>query len=277
MSIAGVVAVVLLGVSPVVLGQEQSSPLVDVNALVRRAIQHRLEESREHPNRPLRYVVRQNDGRQDATRDVIETKDGDVDRLVALDGKPLSAEAERAELARLDDLARHPEQQEQRHKNEQKFREREEHLASLVPDAFVYKLEGVEPCASGQCYRLSLAPNPQFNPPDRAATLFRGVAGEVWIDRERERLEKLDVHFIANVDFGFGILGRVNKGGTVLVEQRDAGGNDWVLTSLKLNMTGRVLMVKSFRRQLDEEMDHYTPVAPMTYREAIELLKKGGL
>ena len=52
----------------------------------------------------MEYLLRRVDERHDTTKEIIETKDGDVARLVAVDGKPLSAEADRAELARLDDL-----------------------------------------------------------------------------------------------------------------------------------------------------------------------------
>lgn len=245
---------------------------VDVKALVRRAIQHRLDESKSHA--PVRYVIHQADGHSDTTKAVIETKDGDVERLIAVDGKPLSADADRAELARLDDLAAHPEKQEQRKKGQRDFVDRTNHLASFVPDAFVYKLEGTAPCPSGECWRVSFTPNPNFDPPDRMSSLFRGVVGEVLIDRANDRLERLDSRFISNVDFGFGILGRVSKGGTVHAEQMDVGGKQWELTALKMNVTGRILLVKSFRRQLLEEMSGYSVVAPMGYREAIELLKK---
>ena len=102
----------------------------------------------------------------------------------------------------------------------------------------MFRLEGTEACGTGQCYRLSFTPNPQFAPSDRESSLFRSIAGEAWIDRAEERLVRLDAHFISNVDFGLGILGRVNKGGTVLAEQAGVGGSEWEFTSLKLNVTG---------------------------------------
>jgi hypothetical protein len=268
-----IVAVVVLAAAQLARAQGDPAAHVDVNAVVRRAIQHRLDESKDHL--PVRYVIRQSDGKQDTTKQVIETKDGDVERLVAVDGKPLDAEADRAELARLDDLARHPEVQEQRKKGQRDFVERMNHLARQVPDAFLYKLEGTEACASGECYRVSFTPNPKYDPPDRTSRLFSGVEGNVLIDRVGDRLERLDAHFISNVDFGFGILGRVSKGGTVHAEQTDVGGKQWELTALKLNVTGRILLVKPFRRQLLQEMSGYALIAPLGYREAIELLKSG--
>src|SRR5208283_1879430 len=95
---------------------------MDATALVRRAVQHRLDAERSH--HPVRYLIHRTDERHDTTKAIIETVDGEVARLVELDGKPLSAEAERAEQERLDTLSNHPEMQQHRHKSEQKDAER---------------------------------------------------------------------------------------------------------------------------------------------------------
>jgi hypothetical protein len=246
---------------------------IDATALVRRAVQHRLDADKNH--RPMQYLLHVKDERHETTKEIVETKDGDVARLVAVWGKPLSVEADRAELARLDYLAAHPELQEHRKKSEQKDQARVDRLMAMLPDALLYKLEGVEACPSGQCYKLSYAPNPRWSPPDMEAKFLRGVAGEVWIDQKQERLTRLDAHFIENVDFGFGLLGKVNKGGTVVMEQTDAGGGEWELTSLKVNVTGDVLLVKTLSFQIVEEASGFARVPEMGYREAIALLKKG--
>jgi hypothetical protein len=263
----------LLGHAFASAAQNALQPSVDATALVRRAVQHRLDAAKNH--HPLEYQIRRIDDKHDTTKLIVETIDGDVARLIAIDGKPPSAEANQAELDRLDTLAEHPELQEHRRKSEQKDEARTTHLLSLLPEAFLYKFEAIVPCASGRCYRLSFTPNPRFTPPDLEANLFRGVAGEVWIDQDQERLARLDAHFIADADVGFGILGRLNKGGTVLLEQANVGDNDWELTALTMHVNGKLLMVKSFSYQVKEELSHFSPVAPgLHYRDAIALLKK---
>ena len=251
----------------------QSAPQVDTVMLMRRAVQHRLESDRSQ--RPMRYVLRKTDERQETTKEIIETKDGDVARLIAIDGKALSAEQERAEMARLDELAAHPELEEHRLRNEQRDRERIDRGMSLLPDAEIYRMEGMVPCETGQCYRLSFMPNPKFVAPDLESDILRGVAGEVWIDQAQERMVRLDAHFIADVDFGFGILGKLDKGGTILLRQRDVGGHVWELTGMKVNLVGKALMVKSIHVQVDEEGSEFSPVPQgLSYRDAIEMLKK---
>ena len=109
------------------------------------------------------------------------------------------------------------------------------------------------------------------------ANIFRGLAGEVWIDQAQERLTRLDAHVIANVDFGWGILGKLDKGGTIQLEQSDIGNHDWELTSMKLNLKGKALMVKSLNIQLTEQASHFSLVPPgVDYRKAIQLLKNSG-
>ena len=271
----GVLYIMLMALAfaPVSTALSQSLAAMDATALVRRAVQNRLDAEKNH--RLVRYVLHRTDEHHDTTKEIIETVDGYVARLIKLDGKPLSAEADRAELERLDTLAAHPEMQEHRHKGEQKDAERVDRLMTLLPDAFLYQYEGTVSCATGQCTRLSFTPNPHFTPPNLEADLLRGVAGEVWIDQTQERLTRLDGHFIDDVDFGFGILGKLNKGGTVILEQSDIGGHDWELTGLTLHVTGKALMVKTLSYKISEEASQFAPVSPgLRYRDAIQLLKQ---
>lgn len=262
----------LLGASAASYSAQPAAP-VDATALVRRAVQHRLDAAKNH--QPLEYQIRRTDERHDTTKLILETSDGDVARLIAVNGKPLSKDAEQAEIDRLNTLAEHPELQEKRRKSEQKDADRITHLLSLLPSAFLYKYEGLVPCASGQCYRLSFTPNPAFTPPDLEANIFRGIAGEVWVDQAQERLVRLDGHFIADVDFGFGILGKLNKGGTVFLEQSNIGDNDWELTALRIHVNGKALMVRPFSYQINEVASRFTPVGrSLHYRDAISLLKQ---
>ncbi len=98
MSILGLILMALLPAG-ICSAPAQQSAAVDPTALVRRAIQHRFDSAPNQP--PLRYLLRKQDGPRDNTKDIIETRDGDVARLVALNGQPLSAQANQDELDRL--------------------------------------------------------------------------------------------------------------------------------------------------------------------------------
>jgi len=226
-----------------------------------------------HDTHPFRYTLRKVDDGKITTKLIIETKDGDVARLIAVGDKPLSSDAEAAEIQRLQDLLAHPEIQEHRQKREQEDTNRADEMLRLLPTAFVYQFEGMVQGPNGPCYRLSMRPNPNFNPPDRQAEVLHGMAGELWIDQRQERMVKLNVHLIADVEFGWGIFGRLYKGGTIVVEQKDVGEGHWEQTLLRLNLHGTILMFKSLTIDTTETESDFSPVpADWTYKDAARAL-----
>lgn len=263
--------VLLALMNPHVLLAQGADAGVDPVAIVRRASQNELHSS--NGNHPFRYKLHKIDDAKVTTKEIIETKDGDVARLVAIDDKPLDTDAQQAELDRLNNLAAHPELQEHRRKREQEDSDRANKMIRLLPDAFVYKYEGMVNGPNGPCYRLSFQPNPNFDPPDREAQVYHGMAGELWVDKAEERMVKLDAHLIADVDFGWGILGRLYKGGSILVEQADVGDHHWETTHMKLSLTGKALLFKSLSFQTTEDASDFQPVPPETgYQNAIKML-----
>jgi len=241
--------------------------------LVGRAVRLRAEEETSH--RPVRYVLRKVDGDHSTTKEMIETKEGNVARLIAINGKSLTAEQEQNEMDRLDALLAHPEMQERRRKSEQKDAARIDQLVGMLPDSEIYKLEGMVACGTGQCYRLSFTPNPKFEAPHLEADVLRGFAGEVWIEKTQQRLVRLDAHLEREVSIGFGILGRLDKGGTIELQQEFEGNvQEWQPTVLKLNLSWKALMVKSVKIDINEVASEFATVpAGIGYREAIAMLK----
>jgi hypothetical protein len=243
---------------------------VDPHALVTRAVHNELASDSKHP---YRYTLHKVDDGKITTKEIIETKDGDVARLIAFDDKPLSSDADAAEIERLNTLLNNPDIQEHRRKREQADSDRANEMIRLLPTAFIYTFEGMVDGPSGPCYRLAMKPNPSFNPPDREAEVYHGMAGELWIDQKQERMVKLDVHLIADVDFGWGIVGRLYKGGTILVEQKDVGDGHWEQYLLRLNLQGKILMIKSLIIDTTEEESNYSPVpANWGYQDAVRAL-----
>jgi hypothetical protein len=294
------------GASP----QNQPSPAVDAAALIRRAVaNHMAAEAAHHPQR---FVLHKKDDKRDYTQMIVETRQGDVGITVAANGKPLNPDMHQAQIDRLNNLDAHPDLQEHRHKREQEDNARVDKLMRLLPDAFLYHLESTVPCtinkppdvpvpvsvpvsesssesgpvsgpesttaapppSPAECYHLTFKPNPSWNPPDLESRIMRGMAGEGWIEKSQERLTRLDAHLIADVDFGWGFIGHLDKGGTIYLEQTETTPNDWELTRMNLNLTGKALLVKPLNIHLIEEMARYTPVpTDLDYHQAIKILK----
>jgi hypothetical protein len=243
----------------------------DPAALVRRASQNELAPSKATTG--VRYKLRKADEKGVSTKVIVETKDGNVARLIAVGDRPLTAEQERTEASRLQQLMNDPSLQEHRRKREKEDSDRADKMIKLLPDAFLYTYNGMVDGPNGPCYRLNFQPNPKFNPPDREAEVYHGMAGVMWIDKGQERMVKLDAHLIDDVNFGWGILGRLYKGGTLVVEQADVGGNHWETTHMKLNLNGKALLFKSLHFDTTEDASDFQTVAQMGYRDAIKLLQ----
>jgi hypothetical protein len=246
------------------------SAAADPLALVRRASKNELAPGGGHP---YKYKLHKIDDGKINTKEIVETKDGDVARLIAVDDKPLTPEAQQAEIDRLNNLLEHPEIQEHRHKKEQEDSGRENEMIRLLPDGFVYHYEGLVEGPNGPAFRLTFKPNPNFQPPDREAEVYHGMAGELWIDQREERIVKLQAHLIADVDFGWGILGKLYKGGSILVEQKDVGDGKWEGTHMKLDLHGKALLIKTLTFETTEDASDFEPVpAQWSYKEAVHML-----
>jgi len=288
-------AVALAALLPLVATAQQPAPAPDPSALVHRAVANYLAEEEAPSRHPVRFFFHKHDDRRDFTQDIMETAQGDVALTVAANGKPLSPADHQTQIDRLDNLAAHPDLQAHRQKREQEDTARVDKMLRLLPDAFLWHDEGSVPCtvtvppevqvpghsfppppilAPATCDHLTFAPKPGWTPPDAEARIFEGMAGELWIESSRERLVRLSAHLIQDVDFGWGIVGRLNKGGTVLLEQTEFPGGDWELSRMNLNLTGKILMVKSVSFRMTEEMAHYAPLPPnLDYRKAIRMLE----
>jgi hypothetical protein len=102
------------------------------------------------------------------------------------------------------------------------------------------------------------------------------MSGELWIDADAERVTRLEGHLQQDTEYGWGVLGRLNKGGWIVIEQADMGAGQWRIVRFKMKMELRVLF-KTRLFDTTQEMNQYAPVAVgLDYRQAIQMLRSGG-
>jgi len=99
------------------------------------------------------------------------------------------------------------------------------------------------------------------------------MTGEIWIDPVQVRVEHLQAKLRQDVDFGWGVLGRLYKGGWITLDQADVGGGTWRIVKFQMAMSARVLIRnKSF--ETTEVESQFTPVpADLDYKQAIAMLR----
>jgi hypothetical protein len=78
------------------------------------------------------------------------------------------------------------------------------------------------------------------------------MSGTIWIDARFKHLARLDGQLQENVDFGYGILGRLYKGGWFRLERRQVSSTDWKTERLEIHMSGRALLFKTIARETSQ-------------------------
>ncbi len=218
-----------------------------------------------------RYHIHREDEKGTQDRDVIETKDGEIARTLLINGQPLTPEQRADDEARMKKLIEDAGDRAKREKRGKEDRDKGDQMLKAIPDAFIFKYEGAE---NGQV-RLSFSPNPHYDPPTRETQVFRSMSGQLWIDRAGGRLSRMDGALFEDVTFGWGLLGRLNKGGTFSVTQSRVGDDHWEIIGLDVKMTGHAVIFKSINvRQIQRLSNFHRVSDDLTISEAYQLLEK---
>lgn len=203
--------------------------------------------------------------------DVIQTKYGDLHRLLAIDGKPLDGKALRAENKRIQRLSRDPGEIEQAQKARDDDAKQERAMLEMLPNAFLFHQVGRD----GDVVKLAFVPDPHFRPATREAQVFHHMEGTMLVEAHQKRLVEIDGQLTTPVEFWGGVLGHLDAGGTFNVKQRDVGDGHWDVVYLRVNMNGKALFFKTIAVQQREAYTDYHRVSDdITLTQAANVLKQ---
>ena len=266
-SAAFTLAIILLGVpaSP----QSVPSSRVSANDLARRVITNELKFQDDHTNWMYRLEKEQYGKKQ--VKEIIETKEGSLSRLLSINDRPLTAKQQEEEDQRVRELmtSRGAQQKLRRALDAETLQGRR--LFKMLPDAFVFNYAG----GDENLVKLSFRPNPSFHPPSLEARVFHDMEGEMWVDCKQERLAAFDGHLTQAVKFGFGLLGHLDKGGHFEVRQAEVVPGHWDMTTLSLEMTGKALVFAPVDVQKKENHRDFHRVSDdLTLTQAAEILNR---
>jgi hypothetical protein len=221
----------------------------------------------------MRYRLRKSSPRLTSTKEILETRDGDVARLISIFDRPLSPADEQKEQARLDALRSDPSLQRHRKQGEDEDAGRVLKLLRALPQAFLYQFAGSGTGPTPTVEKFTFRPNPNFSPPNFETQILTHMTGELWIDAAEERVTRLEGHLQQDVDIGLGILGRLKKGGWIVIEQADVGARQWRTVRFQMVMSGRVLFMSRSFDTAEEQTDFAPLPVGLGYREAIQILR----
>jgi hypothetical protein len=233
---------------------DQAQPPKPAGQLVREVVYNELHDHQVHSY--WRYWIERHSQNQTIVENQVETAQGPITMLTERDGLPLSKQGEQLEEARLQHLLASPEEQAHRLKQYEEDEQRVGRILALLPDAFLYEYDGSE----NGSYRLRFRPNPDYMAQTIEARVFHAMGGVIWIDARSTRLVRLEGRIQENVDFGFGILGRLYQGGWFRLQRVQVSPTDWKTEGLEIHLTVRALLVKSFARETSETRGGFEPV-----------------
>jgi len=267
-TLPGLIALLPIGAA---LSQSTAArPAISANDLVRAVVANELKAQGESHGRWMYRVEREEQGKR-KTKEVAQTRQGSLDRLVAIDGRPLNTKEEQDESERIGNLIRNSVEQQRLEQTKRKDAEECEAFFKMLPDALTFVYTGRD----GDLIRLSYRPNPSFQPPSREARVFHEMEGEMWVHETQRRLVRIHGQLIADVKFAGGLLGHLEKGGHFNVEQRELSPGQWDLTFMEVDMKGKALFFKTIAVKEKEYRSNFRTVPNgLTLAEAADMLTK---
>jgi hypothetical protein len=259
----------------------EKTPELSPGALVRTVVANEVAAA-DHPKALHLFRSHRKNAKGTQTRLYVETKDALAAMLIAINDRPLTAAQQQGEINHLAWLAGNPEQLRKKAAREKEDEERSLRIVKALPDAFLYEYAGTENgeaalgVAGSPLVKLTFKPNPSYSPPSRVEEVLRGMQGELLIDKSAGRMALIDATMFREVTFGWGIIGHLNKGSHFRVQQGNLGlGDDeWGITAMSLNITGRILLFKGISLVSDEVFSDFQKMPEnLTFVQAVEILK----
>jgi hypothetical protein len=239
----------------------------DQLALIARATEHELH-ALESPTR-FQFQERLEWNWGTETRFVIETAEGRADRIILFGDEPLSTDQQSKQEHRLEKLLSDRDAVKNDLQDQKAETQRRIKMVKAFPTAFFFDFVDRE----NGLLRFDFHPNPEFSPKDRETQMYRGMEGTMLVEPVQERIVQITGKLVKDVSFAWGIFGRLNKGGIYEIAQTQLSPGTWRITTLNVDLKGRIYFLDTFRFVRKESNSRYLPVqASLSYQAAVKIL-----
>jgi hypothetical protein len=242
-------AVVLLGLLAVGAMRAQSADVARSSDVARRIVDTMLTHEGDPAEHRLKYMYLSEE-RSERTgghmwrERVVETPIGKVRLLLAEDGKPLSAERQAAERAKLANIAAHPgafQKREQAMKNDE---EHAEQMLALLHRAFLFD----DPRPEGSDLKIGFRPDPAYQPKTMEEKVLHAMSGVVLVDERTKQLHRIEGKIPADVSLGYGLMGTIHAGSSFSTEHEMEQGGEWKDALVNTAIEGKAMLFKEIGR-----------------------------
>jgi hypothetical protein len=208
-------------------------------------------------------------GGQMWTERVVETAQGRIRFLLAVDGKPLSADREREERGRLAGIVADPGAFLEREKSQKDDEAQARKMLDLLPNAFVFDNVRLQ----GGVWLMDFHPNPDYSPHGIQERVLYGMGGHVAIDAKQERLIHIEAKLPEDVSIGFGLVATVKVGSCFSSDRADHDGH-WRTVHVATDVRGKAVLFKSVSRNSEITRSEFHYLKPgISIGEAVALVE----
>lgn len=182
-------------------------------------------------------------------------------RLLAVNGKPLSASQRAQEEKKEREAVEHrrSESSEERQKRIAKYekeRKRDNDMMEQLTKAFNFTLVGQRKVRGFSVWVLKATPRPGYQPPNMETQVLRGMQGELWIDQRTFQWVKVTAQVVHPVSIE-GFLAQVEPGTHFELEKSPVGNGIWQATHFAMKSSAKVLYLFNHASQEDETYFDY--------------------
>lgn len=251
----------------------QTVPPLDAQALVRKASANAAANARDTTHL-FQYRALKETSSGAALRDMIETKDVILARTLTWNGRQLTPNERFKEEAKLDLVVNDVEELRKKQSEQDADRKRTLQVVQALPDALLFRYAGIEAVRGRDAFKLTFTPNPDFDPSSKETYGLKAAAGTLWIDRQFIQIVKMEAALTENIYIGWGILGHINKGGRLELEQTLLTGNVWRISKLNIEATGKAFFFKTIKIKNRQSAWDFRPVpGSLTIAQAVQTLR----
>lgn len=237
----------------------------DAKQIVQQAVNAELAANRDDHSH-WRYIETEMDGSKYV---VVETQYGAIKRHIDYRWGPAPASVLNEDDEYNQKFIHDPSMQAKQRRDGQHDDKSASQLLNMLPEAFDWKIES----ENGETTTLSFHPDSNFEPPNMEARVMGKMEGTMIVDKKQHRIRTMKGALSDDINIGFGIFGRLERGGTFDVERRQVAPGLWQITQTHVHIEGRALFFKTIGQQEDEVKSEFTQIpAGTTLEQAVAML-----
>ncbi|MGH9502843.1 MAG: hypothetical protein ACRD20_08335 [Terriglobales bacterium] len=249
-----------------------AGPLIaqeDVSTIIQRSVEANAADWKAAPEYDYLECDQQPDGGS-RTYEVRMIVGSPYERLVALNGKPLSREQQAQAQRKQDAEAVERRSESQRERAEriaqyEKDRRRDHVMMDQLAIAFTFTLSGEQKLDGHDVYVLEARPRAGYRPRNRETEVLKGMEGKLWIDEKTFQWVKVEAQVMHPVSIE-GFLAQVQPGTHFELEKMPVADGVWLPRHFAMKSQAKVLFFFTHKSQADQKFYDYHKGAPIPGR-----------